>query len=126
MAFFVVWGLVLLATVIVFRAVLMPFALAIVIAYVLAPVAAQLQKIRIAKWQLPRWVAVLGMYLVLLASLGIFTALGAPRLVREIEGLTREMPQLVATIRNEWLPKVDSWLRSTIGIEDVPPLPEPT
>lgn len=125
LAFFIIWGLVLLAAVIVFRAVLMPFALAIVIAYVLAPVAARLEQVRIAKWQVPRWVAVLGIYLVLLASLGVFTALGAPRLVREIEALTRETPHLIATIRDEWLPEIDEWIRSTVGIEDAPPLPEP-
>lgn len=123
-AFFSVWGIVLLATIIIFRSVLLPFALAIVIAYVLAPIAARLERITIRGWKLPRWVGVLGIYLVLLASLGWFTALIAPRMVVEIESLTHETPQLIATIQDEWAPKIDEWLRSAVGVEDAEPLIE--
>lgn len=109
--FFGFWGALVLAALLLFRAVLLPFVLAVVVAYVFAPLVRALQRVRIGRFRLPRWIAVVNLYVVLLGVLAAFVALGVPRLVVEIEKLTREAPQSVATLRDEWLPYFERTLR---------------
>lgn len=95
-----------------FREVLAPFALALVVAYVFAPVVDRMERVRIGKKRLPRWVAVLSLYIALLGTMAASIAIGAPLLVSEIQKLSREMPRTVATMRDEWLPQIDRALAS--------------
>ena len=126
-AFFGVSSAVLIVAVILFRHVLLPFFFAIVLAYLLAPVVGWLEGKRIGIGQrvVPRWAAVALVYLNLLALLGIFSAIGAPRLAHEIESLTRETPQAIATLRDEWIPKLEERIARTFRTNDLPqPSPE--
>lgn len=120
--FYVVWGTLFIAALVAFRSVLMPFFLAIVVAYVLAPLVDQLERNGVRGYALPRPLAVLVVYAVVLAILGTFTAFAAPRIARELDTLARETPQRLATLRSEWLPKLEARLRQTLG---EPPQAEP-
>ena len=112
--FFGVWGAVVLAVLWLSRAVLLPFFLAVVVAYVLAPVVRWLQERQLGSWSPPRWVAVVIVYLALLGVLGAFTAVGVPRLAAEVQKLAREVPEAVSTVREEWLPWVETRFRAAM------------
>jgi predicted PurR-regulated permease PerM len=117
-AFFVVVGALLVALLVAFREVLAPFMVALVVAYVFAPVVAFLEKQRWGHRRMPRWVAVLAIYVALLASLAGSIALGVPLLVREIQRLSADAPRMLETARDEWLPELDRRLRSMTGAFD--------
>jgi len=106
--FFGVSGALILGALLLFRGVLLPFLLAIVVAYVFAPVVKALQRL------MPRWIAVLLLYLALLGALGAFIAYGVPRLAVEVERLARETPRAVRTVQYEWLPALEGQLRDAM------------
>ncbi|MCL2724156.1 MAG: AI-2E family transporter [Polyangiaceae bacterium] len=103
------------AVVLVSHAVLLPFVLALVIAYVLTPAVAWVEKRRVS-----RAVAVILVYVVVLGSLGTILRLGAPRVAQELAGLRRELPALSHTVRHHWVPAAQQRLRA-LGLG--PPAP---
>ncbi|MFO0693375.1 MAG: AI-2E family transporter [Polyangiales bacterium] len=123
--FLVVWGLLLAGTILLFRGVLGPFSLGLVVAYVLAPVVARLEQVRVAGRAIPRWLAVLLVYAALVSSLATVVTLGAPRLVEEIGVLARDVPKVVRLVRREWLPRVAHHLRGVPAEEPPAPAPAP-
>jgi predicted PurR-regulated permease PerM len=86
--------------------VLLPFVLALVVAYVLEPVVAKVETARI-----PRWIAILLTYGVTLGSMYGFGHLIAPRIGIEAASLRREIPGIITRIRAEWLPRLDAYTR---------------
>ena len=110
--FLSVSGALLLATLIVFHSVLVPFVLAVLVAYLLAPVVAAMERVRFGKRRLPRWGAVIIVYFTLIGLLGGGIAVAAPRLVAEMTKLAREAPQLAERLRVEVLPRIESSLRA--------------
>jgi len=108
--FFAVTGLLVVGIVLMFRGVLLPFLLAIVIAYVFAPVVGLMQK------AMPRWLAVFLLYAGLLGALSAFVAVGIPRLAVEIEKLASEAPQAFRTVRDEWLPTLEREFREQMAL----------
>src|SRR5262245_1879348 len=91
-AFFSIVGLVLAFVLWFFREVLTPFALALVVAYVLAPVVDAACRIRIGKRAVPRWIAVLVIYIALLGMLAGIVSFAVPRLAAEVQRVGRELP----------------------------------
>jgi len=55
----------LLAILIVFRSVLLPFVLSVFFAFLIYPVVSRLERIPIGSWRPPRWLAVISVYIVL-------------------------------------------------------------
>lgn len=106
---------VLLAT----RSILLPFILALVIAYVLTPAVSLVERTRA-----PRWVAVLIVYTVTLGAIYGFFSLVTPRLARETIGLRKELPGLSVKLRDQWVPTIYGKLQS-LGIIRVEAEPEP-
>jgi predicted PurR-regulated permease PerM len=101
--------------------VLLPFVLALVVAYVLMPAVRWVQR----RW-VPRWVAILVVYAV---TLGVLYAGGralAPRLALEMRGLVRELPTLVTTFQEKHVPRFRRWYSEYIGILGGEPEPQPT
>ncbi len=115
--FFGIWGGVLFIALVTFRAVLVPFSFAIVLAYVMAPLVRRLEKNE-GERGLPRWAAVTTVYLVLVGILAAFVAVGAPRLAVEIERLAFEVPRAVNTARDEWLPELERRFRGAMSTYD--------
>lgn len=120
--FMSVWGALLVGAILLFREVLLPFLLATVLAYVLAPLVRRLERVRVASYRMPRWGAVLSLYVVLLGLIALFLSMGVPRLVVEIERIGRDAPQFVRTVRDEWLPEFESRLRSAIAPYEAEPV----
>src|SRR5688500_14284278 len=100
------WGFFLFIFVVAywFRDVLLPFILALIVAYILAPVVDKLSRIRLGKRNLPRGAAVLLCYIVLLSAIGLFLVAFMPRLSNDFARLGKEAPKLWERIDKEWTP----------------------
>ncbi len=97
------------------REVLLPFVLALVLAYVFTPSVLFLQR-----KGLPRWVAIVGIYAIALGTMYGFGRLAAPRLAAEGRALAREVPRIVKTLQQETLPAWEKKLRELQGDEAAP------
>ncbi len=85
------------------REVLLPFLLAIVIAYVLMPVVALAER----TLRLPRSVAIVAAYAVVLGSAYGLLAMTAPRLVEEAARLARDAPSMLRHAARSYGPEID-------------------
>ena len=117
--FLAISGAIALAILVGAKAVLLPFVLAIIIAFVLTPFVALCEKVRI-----PRSVSIIIVYIVsgFLVYLGI--ALVAPRLVAEIIQLGKETPALARKLSSEYGPALE---REVSGLVELlaPPANQP-
>ena len=115
--FLAVTAIVAVAVVVAAQAVILPFVLAVVIAYVLTPLVVWVEKKRV-----PRALAIIVVYVVVLGSLGVFVRLAAPRVGHELGAFRRELPTLVRTVQTEWVPALQSRLRAVgLGQEEAKP-----
>ena len=107
------------------REVVLPFVLAMIIAYVLTPLVGWCEQ-----RGMRRSVSIITVYLVTLSTLGGSVALIAPRIYQETLGLTRESPEIARRLANQWGPKIEERIESFIdraaGPNAVPPEPMPT
>lgn len=99
--------------------IMLPFVLAIVIAYVLTPAVAWVETKRV-----PRAAAILLVYIVVLGILGGFLRGTAPRVVVELANLRREIPTLSRTIKRDWVPNAQRRLRD-VGLGGPNPEADP-
>jgi predicted PurR-regulated permease PerM len=105
--FLAVCAAIVAAVIIASHSVLLPFVLALVIAYVLAPAVAWVERKRV-----PRAIAIILVYVVVLGSFGLFIRLLTPRVAHEIGNFRRELPTISKTIKNEWVPLVQQRIRA--------------
>ena len=115
--FFTVSGVFALLVIVAFREVLAPFVLACVVAYVLAPVVDRVERLPGKSRPLPRWIAVLSVYLVLLASMAGVIAFAVPRLVVEVQRFGHEAPRVAANLRDHYLPQIQATLERNFGTQ---------
>jgi predicted PurR-regulated permease PerM len=101
------------------REVMLPFVLALVIAYVLAPLVEWVERKRV-----PRGGAILLVYVVVLGSFALFARLTAPRVGLELGALRREIPALMSEARDVWIPETEERLRAA-GLAPTLPVEEP-
>src|SRR5262245_6650539 len=106
------------------REVVLPFVLAMIIAYVLTPLVAWCER-----RGLRRSVSIVAVYLVTLSTLGGAVALIAPRIYQETLGLTQESPEIARRLANQWGPaieaRVEKFLDRAAGAAETPPNAEP-
>jgi len=98
------------ALIIASRAVLLPFVLGLVVAYVMTPA-----MLRVERLKVPRWAAILLVYAIALGAIGGFVGLIVPRLRAEVKTLSVEWPHLKQDLREKWLPAVDQKVAGWIG-----------
>jgi predicted PurR-regulated permease PerM len=96
--------------------VMLPFVLALLIAYVLTPLVAWAEERRIN-----RAAAILLVYAVVLGTAGSFVRLTAPRLGAELVDLRRDIPQMANEIRDRWVPTTMSRLRAAGVLPELAP-----
>jgi predicted PurR-regulated permease PerM len=89
------------------RAVLLPFVLALVIAYVLTPLVAWFERKKMS-----RAAAIVLVYVLVLGSGAAFVRGILPRVAFELGNLRREAPTLSHTVQKQWVPAVQERLRS--------------
>ncbi|HEX9399895.1 MAG TPA: AI-2E family transporter [Anaeromyxobacter sp.] len=103
-----VWALVLVVLFAAWEA-LLPFVLAALAAYVIDPLIARLERVRVTGRTLPRWGAVLVVYLFLSAGVYVLAVSIVPQIYREaIRGLL-ELREFLAGLGPE---KIEGWARS--------------
>ncbi len=107
-------ALVVVAVLIAAREILLPFILALVIAYVFTPSVLWLQR-----RGMPRRVAIVGIYAAMLGTLYGFGAFIAPRIAVEARALGREVPKIVRQVETEVLPAWEAKLRALSSGEPV-------
>lgn len=103
-----------LAVLIVFRSVVMPFAAAALIAYLVAPLVSRLTRLRIRDRQVPRWVAILLIYAAFFTLVYLAFIALVPQLYREVGRISRDAvnwsnsltPDRIAELSAE----ADTWL----------------
>jgi len=104
------------AALLVFRAVLLPFVLGLLVAYVLHPVVRALTRVRVGGWSPPRWAAVLAVYIAFLTTLVVVLLAVTPRVVSEVRDfVVHEVPALRAQAARTWLPRGRAWLGRVQG-----------
>ncbi len=108
------------AVVVAAREVMLPFVLALLIAYVLTPLV-----ILVERRQVPRGLAVLMVYVVVFGSLAGFARGIAPRMGSEIRNLEAELPALGAEARDKWVPALADRLRAAGLVPAAPEHQEP-
>jgi predicted PurR-regulated permease PerM len=105
--FTVVWWVALVAGLVAFRAVLVPFVLAVVIAYVLSPVARAICQYKFGSKHPSRWAVVLSLYLGIIAVLAVTTTIAIPALVGTVRSFVQnEIPRLHEQYRTQLAPKI--------------------
>jgi predicted PurR-regulated permease PerM len=124
--FLVVSAALFLAVVVAAREVMLPFILAFVIAFVLTPLVAAVERRNVSGG-----LAVLVVYATVLGALGGFGAVVAPRIAHEFRTLRGELPTLAADARDRWVPAVTAEMRAVGIAPDTPPpaeepAPQPT
>jgi predicted PurR-regulated permease PerM len=106
------------AVVVVAHDVMLPFVLALVIAYVLTPLVAAVEQRRV-----PRPAAVLIVYAAVIGSLAAFLHSVAPRIALEFRNLRGELPALSAEASQKWVPVITERLRA-VGVAPTQPAPD--
>ncbi|MGH7280512.1 MAG: AI-2E family transporter [Polyangiaceae bacterium] len=104
-------ALVLLTVVVLAREVMLPIILGIVVGYVIWPIVRRLETRKV-----PRALAILLTYVVILGSLGLFVRVTAHRLGAELSNFAHEMPTLLTQAREKWIPNVERHIRAVRGM----------
>ena len=91
------------------REILLPFILAIILAYVLTPLVAWCEALRV-----PRSLAILLVYAATFTGLYMAVAAIAPRVYQETVQLSRDTPKLARSLATTWGPRVEGRVRSLI------------
>jgi predicted PurR-regulated permease PerM len=93
------------------REVILPFILAIIIAYVFTPLVGWCER-----RGLHRAMSIIVVYLGTFAVLSTTVALIAPRIYRETLGLARESPQIARRLATQWGPVVEARMESMVEL----------
>jgi predicted PurR-regulated permease PerM len=101
---------VVIATLIWAREVLLPFILALIVAYVLTPLVARCERIG-----LPRSLSILLVYAVTIGGVYLSVAAIFPRVYAEGMKLMRDTPELVQRLSTEWGPRGEEWVRGLLS-----------
>jgi predicted PurR-regulated permease PerM len=103
--FLTVSSVVIAALLVCVREVLLPFILALIIAYVLAPLVE-----RVERFRLPRAAAILIVYAVTLGTIYFSIAAIAPRIYLETAKFMRDAPSLADRFSEQYGPQLEQWV----------------
>jgi predicted PurR-regulated permease PerM len=111
------WGFALFCIFVVyfFREVALPFLFAILVAYILAPIVDHLARYKIGGRPFPRSLAVILLYINIIAALSLFIGYFIPKLSGDFARLFREAPQLFSRLNKEVLPRAGAWVDTHLG-----------
>jgi predicted PurR-regulated permease PerM len=98
-----------------FRTVLLPFVFACLLVFLMEPLVSRMERTPTSPRGLPRWIAVLTVYLVTLTAVTTFLIAFVPRFVAEFVRFGESVPELVNHLRTEELPKIDDQVSEFIG-----------
>lgn len=108
--FLAVSGVVVTTLLVCVREVLLPFMLALIIAYVLSPLVERVERFRV-----PRAAAILIVYFVTLGSIYLSIAAIAPRIYLETRKFMRDAPSLADKASGQYGPQLEQWVEGIRG-----------
>ncbi len=94
------------------RGILLPFILAVVVAYVVSPLVDRMSAWRIKKMRLPRWISVILIYIILLIGVYVFSLLVLPRFASEFSKMANDVPTIFRKASQVWVPDLNDRLQS--------------
>ncbi len=94
------------------RHVVLPFVFALLVAYIFAPIVNRMSSRADGGRRMPRGLAIILCYLVLLACVGLFMVALLPRVYKDISRLGREAPSMYQRINDQYVPQLATWLES--------------
>jgi predicted PurR-regulated permease PerM len=107
------WGAIA-AVLFLFHAVVLPFAGAALIAYLVQPLVARITRLRVAKRSVPHWVAILLIYAIFFVGLYLFFIALVPQLYRELLRISRDGLAFANSLTPEYLQslahRAEEWL----------------
>jgi predicted PurR-regulated permease PerM len=106
-----------------FHFVLLPFALAIFLAYLLAPVIDWLHRLRVSRRRVPRGLAILSVYALLLGVVSLSGTYLFPRFYSELNRMVRTLPGTLQDLEQRFVEPLEQTLNAWIT-NLVPPPPE--
>jgi len=108
------WGFLLFVLLIlfIFRDVVLPFSIALLLTYVLAPLLSYLCQLKIGGRSLPRSFWLVSMYIVLLGFLTLSATYLAPKLATDLKRGANELPGLLHRARVNWVPRMTNRIQS--------------
>jgi predicted PurR-regulated permease PerM len=107
------------------RGVLLPFAFALLLAHVMAPVVRRVAHRPDGRLRMPRWVAIIGCYLVFLGLLSAALVTLLPRFTNELTRMASALPELYSTVNDEWAPELATWIEERFPVQEHVPSPKP-
>jgi predicted PurR-regulated permease PerM len=103
------------ATVVVFREVMLPFLLAIFLAYLLDPVVAAFNRVKIGRFRVHRGVGVLLVYAIILGVIGLGGYLGIPKVFAELNRMGRTLPAQLAAFERDFVKPLDREINALLA-----------
>lgn len=105
------WGFLafLVAVVVLFRGIVLPFIFGVLLAYLLAPIVRRMEP------RIGRVLSVIACYLAILGALGAFFGFLLPAVAKDFAKLRDSAPQALQTLEREYLPRAESWIDDQFG-----------
>lgn len=100
---------------ILFKEILLPFILALVIVYIMEPIVGRVGRTPQAPTGLPRWVAVILVYLTFFGVVSATLLLFMPRLISELVRFTETVPQEIQLFRAKTLPDLNKQIQGFVS-----------
>ena len=113
------WGAIAVVLLL-FRSVVMPFAGAALIAYLVQPLVARITRLRIAGRAIPHWVAILLIYALFFVGVYLFFIALVPQLYRELGRISRDAVAFVNKLTPEYLQSLAHRLEAWLGGYGIP------
>lgn len=106
------WGFLgfVILVVVLARHVILPFIFALLIAYILAPIVDRMSRRPDGQKRMPRGLAILICYAVLLSFMASFVAILMPRMSKDVARIGSEAPEIYERLDEKWLPQLAGWL----------------
>jgi len=103
------------------RHIVLPFIFALLVAYIFAPVVNRMSRSKDGRRRMPRGLAIIICYIVLLAAIGTFMLALLPRIYKDLSRLGKEAPSMYQRINDEWVPQLAGWLEERFPTLKPPP-----
>lgn len=113
------WAFIALVLV-VFRSVVLPFAAAGLIAYLVAPLVERLTHLPIGRWRLPRWSAILFIYVAFFFAVYLASIALLPQLYRELARISRDAVAWSNSLTPERVQELSETLEDWLSARGVP------
>ncbi|HYO58250.1 AI-2E family transporter [Archangium sp.] len=104
------------AILVLFRSVLLPFASAALISYLVHPLVTRISRMQVRGWNIPRWVAILLIYALFFLVAYLFFITMVPQLYRELARISRDGVVFLNSLTPERIhvlaDRAEEWLRA--------------